>query len=139
MVVLAGTEEARSVKLPSRLRLIALAVAVLAGLLIAVLVAGWAHWLGDRAHADFWPLDNSRIGPNLVASAVQAVIVFLVVALLYPPLRRWAEAELEHVHAKADHTLDLLHHIIEHHPDIPNDDPLGNPWRAKRPARGRPR
>lgn len=33
-------------------------------------VFGWRRFL-----TDFWPLDNSRIGPNLVASFVVAVLV----------------------------------------------------------------
>jgi len=32
-------------------------------------------WLWHRLLADFWPLDNSRVGPNLVASVVTAALV----------------------------------------------------------------
>ena len=44
------------------------------------------HW--GRFLADFWPLDGSRVGPNLVASVVQWALIAIAVALLYPPARR---------------------------------------------------
>lgn len=39
-------------------------------MLLFVLIWGW-----DRFLQDFWPLDASRVGPNLVASVVTIVLV----------------------------------------------------------------
>jgi uncharacterized membrane protein YccC len=91
----------------------------------------------DRLHADFWPLDSSRVGPNLVASVVQWAIVLVVAALLWPPTRRrihrFADQKLCTIHVKLNTALDhheaaheelselhrKMDHIIQHHPDIP--------------------
>lgn len=54
---------------------------VLLGALIAVLVIGGALCLflaffgTARFLADFWPVDDSRVGPNLVASIVLTVLL----------------------------------------------------------------
>ena len=86
-----------------------IAAAVLAaGILAAVFVQGFAVRVG----ADLWPPDRSYVGPNLVASIIQWAIVAIVVAIVYPPFRKWVERELDHVHQKLDH-------VIKHHPDIP--------------------
>lgn len=81
----------------------------------------------DRLSADFWPMDSSRVGPNLVAALVQWVIVVLVASFLYPPLRGWIRAEIDRLHDKLDarhaeilETLRLHHHEAmtkadEHH------------------------
>lgn len=50
------------------LGLAALVVGAAIGLF--VLAFGW-----DRFMADFWPLDNSRVGPNLVASVVTVILI----------------------------------------------------------------
>ena len=47
------------------------AVAVLGGAL-GLFIAVWGV---QRFLADFWPLDTSRVGPNLVASVVLTVLV----------------------------------------------------------------
>lgn len=61
-------------------QLLALAGLVVCGLLVYV--------FRDRLSADFWPLDRSFVGPNLLASGVQYVAVGLIAVLVYPPLRR---------------------------------------------------
>ena len=85
----------------------------------------------SRFSADFWPLDASRVGPNLVASVIQAVIVFLAAVLLYPPFRRAMEQIAERanaeIHEKIEHNAELMKHIIKHSPDIPNHDHTGEP------------
>jgi hypothetical protein len=96
-----------------------------AGILaLALVIIGIIFWHG-RLAADFWPLDASRVGPNLVASVVQWAIVALVVYLAYPPIRRRIDAELKKAHEKLDHNAKLLAHIVKHHPDIPNEDHNG--------------
>jgi hypothetical protein len=81
----------------------------------------------SRASADFWPLDNSRVGPNLVASIVQAVVVLILAALLWPPTRhaieRFAQRHADSLKSRLTMDANLIHaqlsHIIKHHPDIP--------------------
>lgn len=77
-------------------------------------------WLWQRSLQDFWPLDASRVGPNLVASVVQWLIVAGVMALVYPPLRHWAEREIKSLHEKLDRNAMLSHHIIKHSSEIPD-------------------
>ena len=107
-------------------------MAVAAALLLAlVVVAALASgWVANRLEQDFWPVDASRVGPNILASVVQWSVLAIVAVAVYPPLRRWVEGLFRSVHEKLDahHTesnaqRDLLHekldHVIRHHPDIP--------------------
>ena len=77
----------------------------------------------SRLSADFWPPDNARIAPNIVASIVQAQVVLIAAALLWPPLRRAIhQAITAHLAPLHDSHIELhakLDHIIHHHPDIP--------------------
>ena len=122
-------------------------LALLALLLLITAAIIWHH----RIKEDFWPLDNSHVGPNLVAAVVQGAIVLLIAALIWPPTRRrmhrFADLKLSGVHkrlgtlednhnesvaqrkelhaesAKEREMLDAkLNHIIEHHPQIPSFD-----------------
>jgi hypothetical protein len=99
--------------------------------IVAVLFVAWRN----RVPTDFWPLDRSPVGPNLVAAVVQWAIIAVVAVVLYPPWRRAAHKFIdrklapihEHFrlsHAKADRNAELLGHIIRHHPDIPEGDIL---------------
>jgi len=87
----------------------------------------------SRLSADFWPPDSARIAPNIVASIVQAEVVLIVAALLWPPTRKKIHAFVDgkadsikaHVtahHAHASAEFDALHekldHVIANHPDI---------------------
>lgn len=66
----------------------------------------------SRIGPDFWPIDNSRVGPNLVAAIVQGAVIFVLVVLLYPPLRR-------RVHRFVDVKLDgVKAHFDRHHRDL---------------------
>jgi hypothetical protein len=76
------------------------AVGCAAAAVVAVIV------FHDRIGADFWPPDSSRVGPNLVAAVVQAMIVTVVLALLYPPFRRA-------IHRFFDHKLDGIHSKLD--------------------------
>jgi hypothetical protein len=103
--------------------------------LIAI-VAVVVLWPGRVLH-DFWPVDASTVGPNLVASVAQGAIVLTVAALIYPPLRRrleaWWKSERSDLHAKLDAHDTMLRHIIKHHPDIPD---LQAPGENTTPADG---
>jgi uncharacterized membrane-anchored protein YitT (DUF2179 family) len=97
-------------------------------LVATVLSAFISHWFALRLQSDFWPVDKSTVGPNILASAIQAIIVVTVMALCYPPFRKALDKaatkhkneikqhltdELSEVHAKMDH-------IIKNHPNIPD-------------------
>ena len=107
-------------------------------LVLLLLAVSWIVFDWARFKADFWPPDRSFIGPNLVASIVQACFLLIVLALIYPPTRHWIERAIEshardlkdhvqedneRVHAALQEKLQTLHdcldHIIEHSPDIP--------------------
>ena len=68
-------------------------------------VTVWHH-----LYQDFWPLDASRVGPNIVASIVQFAVVGLVMYALWPRFRkaidRWLHGHLsshfQDLHAKLD-------------------------------------
>jgi hypothetical protein len=91
------------------------------------------HW--DRFLADFWPIDGSRVGPNLVASVVQWALIAIAVALLYPPARRaierFAKRHVEDIkaHVTEEHALvhEKLDHVIKHSKDIPDFPPKHDP------------
>ena len=105
-------------------------------LLVFVLVGVGVGW--HRFVSDFWPPDRSFIAPNLVASLIQAAVLLIVGALIWPPTRqrikRYVEGRAEEVKAEVkDHMTSghseihdklaelhrCLDHIIEHSPTIP--------------------
>lgn len=89
-------------------------VAGFIGLVIAVVAA--IAIFRSRISADFWPPDRSFVGPNLVASVIQWIVVVIVASLLYPPLRHWIEREFGKLHAKLDaHHAERLEQARRHH------------------------
>ena len=48
------------------------------------------HW--GRFVEDFYPLDASRVAPNIIASVVQYILLGIAAYLLYPPLKRAVDA-----------------------------------------------
>lgn len=101
-------------------------------------------WHG-RAGADFYPLDASRIAPNLLASFIIFSVGLIAGALLWPPFRRRMhramnrklapihdhlaaakeQRERHHAEVLASHAEILRHqkHIIRHTPGIPDEVP----------------
>jgi hypothetical protein len=94
------------------------------------------HW--SRFVQDFYPLDASRVAPNIVASIVQYAILLVAGYLLYPPIRRAVNryvaghvkdikthisAENKAIHEKLDRHEKLQHHIILNSRSIPNEVP----------------
>ncbi len=71
------------------------------------------HWLDLFRHEVISTVAWEPVKTNIGAGVWWAAIVGIVSAVLYPPLRKWVEHELNQIHAKLDH-------IIEHHPEIPN-------------------
>lgn len=105
--------------------------------MLAVVVIAFALALlfSDRLGADFWPLDNSRIGPNLVASGVLWVLGLLVLALLWPPTRRWIHHQFSALHDKLDwhhshqheHNAWMAKHLAEIHRSATGKEPEPHP------------
>lgn len=80
---------------------VATVVLILAfGLFVAIF--GW-----DRFVTDFFPLDNSRVGPNLCASVV--LIVLLIAHNEYVVVKRAAKLHKSHREATEDVLRELLH------------------------------
>lgn len=83
-------------------------------LIIAVVI--FRHRIG----ADFWPLDSSRVGPNLVASILTWAAIFTASVLVYPPwrrrLHRLLDSKLAPLHGKLDRhheSMQELHRQME--------------------------
>ena len=91
-----------------------IATAIMTGL-VAVIAAAARH----RLHADFWPLDNSRVAPNILAEAIQDMVVGAIVVCVWPALQRrihaFADAKLARVHARLS---TLGAHHDQHHEDL---------------------
>lgn len=81
------------------------AAGVLVGI-VAILVI-----FHGRIHDDLWPLDASRVAPNILASLIQWAALFLAAVLIWPPTRRrlhrFVDRKLAPVHAHLTH---LRHH-----------------------------
>lgn len=101
---------------------------------VVVLVGAGAYFIAfhtDRFLADFWPLDASRVAPNVLAALVQWTILGFLAYLVYPPFHRAVErytqrhvddlkahvtAEHAKLHERIDHTharLDALHNRLD--------------------------
>jgi len=124
------------------------------GLLVAAVL--WVIFDWPRFVSDFYPPDKSSVGPNLLASLVQAVFILIVLALIYPPTRHWIERAIEshahelkshvkeemaEVHAKMADLHDCLDrvdarvvHVIAHSDHIPNLPDMEDPPVAQPPA-----
>jgi hypothetical protein len=105
------------------LAIFVLFIAFVVCLISSIIVSDFWSILWDHIYHDFWPLDASRVGPNLVAAVVQWLLVGLIASVFYPPLRHWIERELDHLHVKLDHA-------IQHNPNVENlpDDLIGRIW-----------
>lgn len=98
----------------------------LLGSLVYFMIFHWGRFLQD-----FWPIDASRVSPNIMAAAVQYVCIGVVLYLLYPPARKavdkWVTGHLHasqvDLHNRLDTVETLAKHIIKHHPNIPNHVP----------------
>jgi pentose-5-phosphate-3-epimerase len=114
-----------------------LAIVFLLGWLAAIFGYIFDDWWRHRIIEDFWPIDNSTLSPNLVATVIQYAIIIVTVVLAYPPARDFfkrefakasAERAAHHDEATAhrDELLRHVQHIIKHHPDIPPLEPKMN-------------
>jgi len=107
----------------------------------AVVIVLLAVAFRDRLHADFWPVDKSRVAPNILATILQILAATPFLVLLWPPTRRrihrfvtrhtaplhasLLKAEAQRVRLHAEHlaahaeTQRRLDHVIKHSTDIP--------------------
>lgn len=80
-----------------------------------IAVAAWVYFIAfhwSRFLADFWPLDASRIAPNVVASIVQWTVIIVFAALLWPPTRKALHRYI------TGHVADLKSHITSENAKI---------------------
>ena len=56
------------------------------GYVLVVAVCIWAF--RDRLSADFWPFDDARVAPNILATIIQIVAYTPLAVLVWPPTRR---------------------------------------------------
>jgi hypothetical protein len=79
---------------------------ILTAVVFGVAFILWLVFDDSRFKADFIPLDNSRVGPNLFASVVQTGIVLLIALIVWPPFRRslhkFFDRKFDAVHGKFD-------------------------------------
>jgi hypothetical protein len=73
--------------------------------LVVVLVVAFSGRIGP----DFWPLDSSRVGPNIVAAVVTVLVMTPLGVLVYPPTRRWLELRVDRVVAPIHEHLRRAH------------------------------
>lgn len=94
----------------------------LAALLVAAGVLACLIVFRGRLGADFWPPDSSRVGPNLIASALTWAALFTVAVLLYPPwrrrLHRFVDRKLAPLHSSHEQIHTELRHLRESHEQI---------------------
>ena len=81
--------------------------------LIVIAVCAWAF--RSRLSADFWPVDASRVSPNILATVIQILFWAPIAYLAWPPTRRrihrWMTSHTAPLHA----SLDRLHEQRERH------------------------
>jgi hypothetical protein len=80
----------------------------------------------DRLKLDFWPLDSSRVGPNLVASLV--MVVLLVAHNEYVVERRAASRHETHKQLMHDILAEVCHPTDEIEADIAAE--VEEQWKA---------
>ena len=73
------------------------------------------HWGHHLWFAYFVP----SLWGNGPEAIVQTVVYGVAAAILIPPVRHWFEGHIKALHEKMDTSHALMHHIIEHHPEIP--------------------
>lgn len=87
----------------------------LAAVVVLALVAACVVIFRHRLGSDFLPLDASRVGPNLVAAAIQAAVIFCLLVLFWPPwqrrLHRFVDRKLAPLHERVEE----LHHRHDAH------------------------
>jgi len=111
--------EDKPIPLWQTLTVIGYVVAVI-GITVGLGIAcGW-EWLWQRILADFWPLDNAHVAPNILASVIQYTVIAIAVVLLWPTVRRrihkFVDAKVQHVkdHVTESHRKLAAHVTAEH-------------------------
>jgi hypothetical protein len=60
-------------------------------------------------------------------AGVQTVVYAGIAMAVYPPLRKWAQRETAHLHAKVDH-------LVKHLPEVPAFDDRKHGFEPKAPS-----
>lgn len=86
----------------------------------------------DRLHADLWPLDASRVAPNILASVIQAAVLFPVAVLIWPPTRRrihrFMDSKLKALEAhQAEHNTWVHQTLHRMHVEVTGEAPAAHP------------
>lgn len=117
-------------------------------ILVGLYALAWVAFIALDWHRfvdDFWPIDKSSVGPNLVASVVQYTALAILLVLIWPPTRRrihhFVDAKVDGVkthisghftamHERHDaHAQEIaelhrkLDHLIHHSPKVPDLPP----------------
>jgi hypothetical protein len=87
-----------------------------AGGAILILIAAAAIF-HSRLGADFWPIDDARVAPNILASAIQVLLVTPFAVLLWPPTRRRLHLFMDRKFAVLHNKVDALHARHDEHAD----------------------
>ena len=81
-------------------------------------------------HGLWWVLWFDYGYPSLKGNGpealVQTIVYGMIAFAVYPPLRKWAKRETEHLHAK-------VNHLIKHLPDVPAFDDRKHGFEPKAP------
>ena len=96
-----------------------------AGYVVVVAVCLWVF--RDRLSADFWPFDNARVAPNILATIVQIVAYTPLAVLVWPPTRkrihRYLTRHTAPLHEEFAEVHRKLDHVIRHSSEIPELPP----------------
>jgi len=117
-----------------------------------LVAAGLLAGFHARLRADFWPLDASRVAPNILATVIQLLIATPIAVLLWPPFRRRLHAfmrahtgplrrelkqELRALHGQRErHHAEQMEALAKIHAAVAK--PPAKPRAAKKPAPKRP-
>lgn len=97
-----------------------------AAVIVAILLFVVIYLTWNRLGTDFWPLDRSTIGPNIIASVITWAAVLIAAALIWPPTRRRIhrfmdnklKSHLGPIHAKLDAHARSLEELHQKHDDL---------------------
>jgi hypothetical protein len=104
---------------------IALAIIWLLAIIAAIVGCFYDSWWRDRLISDMWPLDTSHISPNLLATVIQYALIFITVALFYPPFRKWLATEFHKAsEERKRHHQEHLETLTAHHAEKMESDRL---------------
>jgi len=116
--------------IPRAQKLIAVAVAAAVAVIVIV--------FHSRLSADFWPIDSSRVAPNILAGIIQWAVILVIAVLLWPPwrrrLHRFVDRKLAPIHASHIELHRKIDELAESHAAIHEKLDALAPTKPKRRA-----